>query len=118
MRYTFIIAITVFAAQAVAQPASPRWASAIDSMVRLEMAREKTVGAQIAIVERGRLVYTKGARLEMCIAHWVTRSLSRGCVGCTRTRIPASPWPGTWQSAPSAARITPYSTASCCARWG
>ena len=47
-------------AAAAQQANTPRWAAAVDSMMRREMARTRTPGAQIAIVERGRLVYTKG----------------------------------------------------------
>lgn len=42
------------------QQTDPRRWSAIDSMMRAEMARTRTPGAQIAIVERGRLAYTRG----------------------------------------------------------
>ena len=46
---------------AAAQQASPpSWAAAVDSIVHREMLRTQTPGVQIAVVERGRLVYTKG----------------------------------------------------------
>src|SRR5215218_5531466 len=38
----------------------PTWAPAVDSMMRVEMARGRVPGAQIAIVERGRVAYTQG----------------------------------------------------------
>jgi CubicO group peptidase (beta-lactamase class C family) len=38
----------------------PRWATAIDSMMQREMARTHTPGAQIVIVEHGRVAYAKG----------------------------------------------------------
>ena len=40
--------------------APPSWAAAVDSMMRAEMARDRIPGAQIAIAQHGRLVYTKG----------------------------------------------------------
>jgi CubicO group peptidase (beta-lactamase class C family) len=40
--------------------APPPWAAAVDSIVRAELARAKVPGAQIAVVEKGRLAYTKG----------------------------------------------------------
>jgi CubicO group peptidase (beta-lactamase class C family) len=45
---------------AAQQPAAPSWASAIDSMMHHEMARTNTPGAQIAVAQNGRVVYTKG----------------------------------------------------------
>ena len=42
------------------QPSPPSWAGAIDSMMYREMVRTHTPGAQIAVVHRGRLAYTKG----------------------------------------------------------
>jgi CubicO group peptidase (beta-lactamase class C family) len=40
--------------------ASPRWAPAVDSIIRAEMARAQTPGAQVAVVMRDRVVYTNG----------------------------------------------------------
>ena len=60
MRCTLTIAVTLIANHAAAQPGTPRWAPAIDSVMQLEMRRANTVGAQIAIVHDGRLAYTKG----------------------------------------------------------
>src|SRR5688572_24429354 len=56
---TTLLALTISDATAQ-QPVPPSWASAIDSMMQREMARTHTPGAQIAVVQRGRLVYTKG----------------------------------------------------------
>jgi CubicO group peptidase (beta-lactamase class C family) len=38
----------------------PRWADAVDSLMSAELARTGTPGAQIAVVENGRLAYTRG----------------------------------------------------------
>lgn len=43
-----------------AQAPRPRWADAVDSVMRAELARTGTPGAQIAVVEDGRLAYTSG----------------------------------------------------------
>lgn len=37
---------------------SPRWAPAVDSIIRAEMARAQTPGAQVAVVQGDRVVYT------------------------------------------------------------
>ena len=63
MRRIALLALTALAAlasPALAQSSSPRWAAALDAMMRRELARTRTPGAQIAIVERGRVVYTRG----------------------------------------------------------
>ena len=39
---------------------APPWAAAVDSMMRSEMAGAQVPGAQIAIAQNGRLVYTRG----------------------------------------------------------
>jgi CubicO group peptidase (beta-lactamase class C family) len=39
---------------------TPAWAPAVDSMIRAEMARSHIPGAQIAIAQGGRVVYTRG----------------------------------------------------------
>lgn len=41
------------------QPGRPAWAAALDSMMHREMARTHTPGAQVAVVERGRVTYTR-----------------------------------------------------------
>jgi CubicO group peptidase (beta-lactamase class C family) len=38
---------------------TPKWAPGVDSIVRAEMARAQTPGAQVAVVQDGRIVYTK-----------------------------------------------------------
>src|SRR5215213_8678073 len=47
-------------AEAQSPAAAPPWAAAVDSMMRSEMAGAQVPGAQIAIAQNGRLVYTKG----------------------------------------------------------
>jgi len=54
-----LVAAPIAHARAQDVPA-PRWTAAVDSMMRAEMARARTPGAQLAVVENGRLVYTKG----------------------------------------------------------
>lgn len=54
---TLALAITDASAQQLAQPS---WAGAVDSIMRAEMERTQTPGAQISIVQSGRVVYTKG----------------------------------------------------------
>ena len=39
---------------------APAWAPAVDSVIRAEMVRSKVPGAQIAIAQGGRVVYTRG----------------------------------------------------------
>jgi CubicO group peptidase (beta-lactamase class C family) len=41
-------------------PPRPGWADAVDSVMRAELTRTGTPGAQIAVVEHGRLAYTSG----------------------------------------------------------
>jgi CubicO group peptidase (beta-lactamase class C family) len=56
-----LVVVPFLAGAARAQSSSaPRWTAAVDSMMVRELARTRTPGAQIAIVERGRLAYTKG----------------------------------------------------------
>jgi len=43
---------------AAQQPGSPPWAAAVDSIMRSELLRTQTPGAQLSVVERGRLVHT------------------------------------------------------------
>ena len=54
------VAVVLVTSQASGQQSEASRFTAIDSMMRTEMSRTRTPGAQIAIVERGRLVYTKG----------------------------------------------------------
>ena len=56
MHHFLAVAITVLAQQ----QNPPSWAPAIDSMMQREMARTHTPGAQISVVQNGRVVYTKG----------------------------------------------------------
>jgi len=56
-----VIAAAMFAplCASAAQDAAPRWFAAVDSVVRAEMARAQTPGAQIAVVQGDRVVYSK-----------------------------------------------------------
>lgn len=54
------ISLAARAAGAQDTGAAPRWAAAVDSLVRAEMARAGVPGAQIAVVQGGRVIYSKG----------------------------------------------------------
>jgi CubicO group peptidase (beta-lactamase class C family) len=61
MRFVILAGSLLFVArQASGQQIDSRTWTSLDSMMRVEMSRTRTPGAQIAIVERGRLVYTRG----------------------------------------------------------
>jgi CubicO group peptidase (beta-lactamase class C family) len=54
------VAVALAARQAHAQAAPPPWAASVDSLMRAEMARAGVPGAQIAVAQNGRVVYTRG----------------------------------------------------------
>lgn len=60
LRMATVVIVAASVNSATAQTAAPRWAAAIDSMMARQLATTKTPGAQIAVVEHGRLVFTKG----------------------------------------------------------
>ena len=55
-----VAAVAGFHRTSPAQAVAPRWAPAVDSVVRAEMARARVPGVQIAVVANGRLAYSKG----------------------------------------------------------
>ncbi len=56
----FAVAVTAAPDIAAQEQPAPAWSAALDSLVRTELARTGTPGAQVAVALDGRVVYSKG----------------------------------------------------------
>ncbi|MBX3131998.1 MAG: beta-lactamase family protein [Gemmatimonadaceae bacterium] len=54
------LALLAFAAGAQAPVSPPTWEARLDSLVRAELERTRTPGAQVAVAHRGRVIFSKG----------------------------------------------------------